>query len=223
MASPISLSPKSCIVNDRSSPSPASAVPLTSFEINSSRNGRRSTPLNAIVVSLAKPILSAWRTRDAASVLSMFTSDLHKIQTVHMRQQPLDLRDDCADVTEFALQIVARGILIQRPRLGNEARACANAKRRDRMLAAAQCDRLTDEANFRCDLLVARACVRRNAILRIPGQRAIDLPATLQRQSTIIARDHKWKDRPLSQFLIVDPTSIRPPLRRQQAKRWREI
>ncbi len=51
--------PTSCAISDRSSPSPASAVPAATFDINASRKGRRSMPRNAMVVSLANPIRSA--------------------------------------------------------------------------------------------------------------------------------------------------------------------
>src|SRR6266481_10166255 len=59
MAIPVCLSPNSCAISDRSRPSPAPAVPSATFDINSSRSGRRSVPRNAIVVSLANPIRSA--------------------------------------------------------------------------------------------------------------------------------------------------------------------
>src|SRR5260370_23764635 len=53
------LTRNSGVISERSSPSPAPAVPPATFDINSSRSGRRSVPRNAIVVSLANPIRSA--------------------------------------------------------------------------------------------------------------------------------------------------------------------
>ena len=69
-AIPIFLSPNSWMISDRSSPSPAPAVPPATLAINSSRNGRRSVPRNARVVSLAMPIRSAHSGADAP-VLSL--------------------------------------------------------------------------------------------------------------------------------------------------------
>src|SRR6202161_1522430 len=108
MAIPVGLPPRSGPISARSSPSPAPAVPATTFEINWSRNGRRSVPPNAIVVSLANPIRSAQGSpaRPAASVLSSATGNFRQIQIVDMAEQPLDLCDNGADAIEFTLQML---------------------------------------------------------------------------------------------------------------------
>src|SRR3984957_1341466 len=124
MANPARLSPNSCVISDRSSPSPAPAVPATTFEINRSRNGRRSMPSNAIAVSLANPMRSALgqRARPAASTFVRSgrsgsrsldsTTNLRHIQTFAMREQPLDLGDDRVDVAELALQVRVRDMRV---------------------------------------------------------------------------------------------------------------
>ena len=54
-----------------------------------------------------------------------------------MRQQPLDLGDDGADIAELALQVLLRNIRVGRPRLGHEARAGTDAQRRGGLPLAA--------------------------------------------------------------------------------------
>ena len=85
-------------------------------------------------------------------------------------------------------------------------------------LALPQCDGLPDKANLRGDFLVAAALPCGDGISRIPGKRAMDLPAIVQRENAAVMPNHKRKDRRLSQFLVVNAAVYRPRLRRQQVK-----
>src|SRR5580698_3950338 len=64
IARPASLSPSSCAISARSSPSPASMLPSSRRAISRRHNGRRSWPASAALVSLARPIYSAQRGRE---------------------------------------------------------------------------------------------------------------------------------------------------------------
>jgi hypothetical protein len=65
-----------------------------------------------------------------------------------MRDQPLDLRDDGAHTAKLALKILARGIFIRRPGLGDEACTRTDAECGVRVVLDAQCDGLTDQAGW---------------------------------------------------------------------------
>src|ERR1700722_20704633 len=116
------------------------------------------------------------------SVLSSATRSLRKIQAMDMRQQPLELGDDGADMAEFTLQIRVRRLRVGGPGLGDEACAGADAQRCGGMRPAlTQRHGLTDKARDRCDLRVTAMRFGSDAIPCIPRQRAIDLPAIVQR------------------------------------------
>src|ERR1700723_963501 len=63
IARPASLSPSSCAMSARSSPSPASMLPSSRRAISRRHNGRRSWPASNALVSLARPMCSAQRGR----------------------------------------------------------------------------------------------------------------------------------------------------------------
>src|ERR1700726_367027 len=89
------------------------------------------------------------------SVLSSATRSLREIQAIDMRQQPLDLGDDSADMAEFTLQIRVCRLRVGGPGLGDEACAGADAQRCDGMRPAlTQRHGLTDQARHCCDLRV---------------------------------------------------------------------
>src|SRR6202043_3219692 len=99
------------------------------------------------------------------------TTNLREIRTFAMRQQPLDLGDDRADVAEFTLQVRARGVRVGRPRLGDKARTRTDAQCRDGLsLTAPQRDRLADQARLRRD---GRRGVGGGRICRVPRQRTL--------------------------------------------------
>src|SRR6266849_5006248 len=106
MAIPICLSPNSCVISDRSSPSPAPAVPPATFAINSSRNGRRSVPRNAIAVSLANPIRSALG-GSAVPIRSWKSGGIRRRSCSRRGKLRRDIamKDGRADMIEAALQI----------------------------------------------------------------------------------------------------------------------
>src|SRR6266481_3824305 len=105
MAIPVCLSPNSCAISDRSRPSPAPAVPPATFDINSSRNGRRSVPRNAIVVSLANPIRSA-QSGSAIPIRSWKSGGIRRSCSRHGKlRRDIAMKDGRADMIEAALQI----------------------------------------------------------------------------------------------------------------------
>src|SRR5258705_1186313 len=106
MAIPVCLSPNSCAIRDRSRPSPAPAIPPATFEINSSRNGRRSVPRNAIVVSLANPIRSA-QTGSAIPMRSWRSGGIRRRSCSRRGKLRRDIavKDGRADMIEPALKI----------------------------------------------------------------------------------------------------------------------
>src|SRR6266851_4799993 len=104
MVIPICLSPSSCVISDRSRPSPAPAVPPATFDINWSRNGRRSVPRNAIVVSLANPIRSA-QSGSAIPVCSNKSGGIRRSCRGCELRRDIAVKDGRADVIEAALQI----------------------------------------------------------------------------------------------------------------------
>src|ERR1700730_18484181 len=99
--------------------------------------------------------------------MARFMTSLRQIQTTDMRNQPLDLCDDGADAAEFAPHMFARGLVVGRPDIGDEARAGTDAKRRE----TTHCDGLTDEAKLRRDLRPP-GLVGGDAISQIPAKRA---------------------------------------------------
>src|SRR5260221_4727565 len=125
-------------------------------------------------------------------------------------------------MAEFALQIVMRSLPVGRPRVGDEACACRDAKRRDRtLLDLVQGYALADQTRLRCDFRRTSEPARHDRILRIACKPTIYLPAIRRRQKPIATPDRKRKDRRLSQFLVVSAGAIRLLLRRQRAKEWR--
>ena len=122
-------------------------------------------------------------------------------------------------MAECALQIVARRLRVGRPRLRDEARARADAKRRGGMRpVAAQRDGLADQARLRRDLRI----IGGSAHAAAPRASArYNLPAIVQREVAIAVPDHERKDRPLRQLFIVGVGAAWRLLRRQQAKRRR--
>src|ERR1700759_5371353 len=93
MARPAGLSPSNWAISERSMPSPASAVPLSSFAISSAHFGRRARPSKAILASLAMPIPAAQSERAASDISSALESmcQLRQFSDFRVREQELDL------------------------------------------------------------------------------------------------------------------------------------
>src|ERR1700741_231417 len=148
MASPACLSPSNCAISDRSRPSPASAVPSSSFLISFAHSGRRSSPSNALLASLAMPMRSAQPARAAAAITSGSNSmaKLRKFRGARAGEHELDLGYDACNAIELALQVSPGEAGVRRPCFGDEARAETKAQHCGRLLAAPlDSDGLTDQ------------------------------------------------------------------------------
>src|SRR5580704_2612755 len=143
-------------------PSPASAVPLSSFAISSAHCGRRSRPSNAILANFAMPMRSAHPARAASEISSPLASirQLRKSALAAIGEQKFNLGHDLRDRIELALQILLGDGGIRRPGFGDMARADAEAKHRGRLEARPlDPDRLTDQAALRDDVAIGLTAV----------------------------------------------------------------
>ena len=154
MAKPACLSPKSCVISDRSSPSPAPAVPAITFE---DQLIPQWTQIHAAKRHCGEPGKSNSLRAGVARQTGFDALELQAVRTppqtsaksnpVAMRQQPLGLGDDGPDIAELALQVLPRNLRVGRPRLGHEARAGTDAQRRGGLpLAVPQRHGLADQA-----------------------------------------------------------------------------
>src|SRR5689334_8552294 len=216
MASPAGLSPSSCAIKARSSPSPALAVPSRSLPINSRHLGRRSLPSNAVLASRAKPICSARSARAATRSSSVLDSmrQLHRSQLVHTIKQQFQLRDDSRDLVQFALQTLLSEPCISCPGLDDLPRAEAEPQQ-GRRLRAIDANRLSEKAASPRNLVGACAITKQHA--GIPRQGAIEKLAVIGRDRHPAPADHERKDRRTGKLFVV--AAARGPAGRDRSKR----
>ena len=108
---PVSRSPSSWVISDRSMPSPAVAVPASTLAVRSLNIGSRLTPSKASLVSLAKPIRSSALIEAASVGLAgaVAMGHLGGCGFVELPEQRFDLGDGDGDLVEQAAEISARG------------------------------------------------------------------------------------------------------------------